>query len=48
MNIVINPSHKHLEPFIRRLPLLYDTEGEVIYKSRNEVRLFHAAVYSET
>lgn len=42
MNVVINPLHRDLAPFVNRLPLLYDTEGEVIYKSRNELRLFHA------
>ncbi|MDR2809714.1 MAG: hypothetical protein LBB84_04045 [Tannerellaceae bacterium] len=42
MNIVINPLYNDVAPFINQLSLLYDTEGEEIYKSRNELRLFHA------
>ena len=38
--IVINPAFKHLEDFVRRVPQIFSSEGRVIYKIRNEIRVF--------
>ncbi|GHT36433.1 hypothetical protein AGMMS49574_28150 [Bacteroidia bacterium] len=40
MTIDINSSYKKLTPFINRLPELFETEGETIYKARNEIKVF--------
>ncbi|PVX50056.1 hypothetical protein C7377_1704 [Balneicella halophila] len=38
--IVINSKFRHLEEFVYSLPDKWDTIGETIYKSRNEIKLF--------
>jgi serine/threonine protein kinase len=43
MHITINPEYHHLASFIERLPIRFETEGESIYKARNEIKLMHAA-----
>jgi tRNA A-37 threonylcarbamoyl transferase component Bud32 len=40
MNIVINPDFQSLADFIKRLPQSFDKEGQSIYKSRNELKIF--------
>ena len=40
MNLVINPEFRFLESFLKRLPECFDSEGETIYKARNEIRIF--------
>lgn len=41
----INPDYSRLESFVRRLPDIFDTEGECIYKARNELKLFNVDGY---
>ena len=38
--IVINPDYVCYTDFINRLPDIFHTEGETIYKSRNEIKVF--------
>lgn len=38
--IVINPEYKRFEDFVRQVPAIFSTEGRVIYKIRNEIRVF--------
>lgn len=40
MEIVINPAYESLRDFITRLPAVFPREGETIYKSRNEIKVF--------
>ena len=40
MRVEINPAYKHLEEFINKLPESFSTEGETIYKGRNELKVF--------
>lgn len=42
MKIEVNPAYRHLADFIKSLPRLFDREGEVIYRGRNELRLYTA------
>jgi len=39
-HIIINPAYHHLSDFIESLPTVFETEGEVVYDARNQVRLF--------
>ena len=39
-HIIINPAYHHLSDFIESLPTVFETEGEVVYNARNQVRLF--------
>lgn len=39
----INPAYSHLENFIRALPDIFDTSGEVLFSRRNEIRLIENA-----
>ena len=39
-HILINPTYHHLSDFIQSLPVVFDTEGELVYDERNQVRLF--------
>lgn len=41
MEIVINPAYEHLRDFIARLPEVFPSQGETIYKSRNEIKVFN-------
>jgi len=38
MKLVLNPAFKELEPILKNLPGLFEQQGEIIYKSRNELR----------
>ena len=38
--IVIHPDYEFCADFINRLPDIFHTEGETIYKSRNEIKVF--------
>lgn len=40
MKLVLNPSYRRLEAFMKNLPLSFATLGECIYKARNELRKF--------
>jgi hypothetical protein len=42
MKIVINPEFTRLKSFIEALPSIFDKEGEVVYKERNEIKVFDA------
>jgi serine/threonine protein kinase len=42
MSVVIYPSYKELSHFIHQLPARFAEEGELIYKGKNELRLFGA------
>jgi serine/threonine protein kinase len=42
MKIIINPEYKRLTSFIEAIPSLFDKKGEVIYKERNEIKVFDA------
>jgi Lipopolysaccharide kinase (Kdo/WaaP) family len=39
MMLVVNPEFKDLEPFLLKLPSLFEHHGKTIYKSRNELRI---------
>lgn len=41
MEVVINPKYDYLRDFIYRLPEVFSSEGETIYKSRNEIKVFN-------
>lgn len=40
MKIEINPKYEHLRSFIKSLPKVFDHSGELVYDSRNKVRIF--------
>ena len=40
MNIIVNPEYSYLESYIRELPDSFKSEGESIYKGRNELKIF--------
>ena len=40
MKIVVNPQYKYLQNRIGQLPAIFEKEGELLYRGRNEVRLF--------
>ncbi|MDR1331939.1 MAG: glycosyltransferase [Tannerella sp.] len=42
---VLHPDYKRLEPFFLRLPSLFSAQGEVMFKGRNELRLFRQDGY---
>ncbi len=42
MNIVINPTYSQFTHFVEELPTEFATNGELIYKSRNEIRKYKA------
>jgi tRNA A-37 threonylcarbamoyl transferase component Bud32 len=39
-HIIINPAYHHLSDFIESLPTVFETDGELVYDARNQVRLF--------
>jgi hypothetical protein len=41
MTIRISPEFSSLESFVRELPQVFTLEGEVLYKARNELKLFN-------
>lgn len=44
MEVVINPKYESLTDFVYRLPEIFSSEGETIYKSRNEIKVFESPV----
>lgn len=40
MKLIINPGFRFLENFLKRLPDFFESEGQTIYKSRNEIKIF--------
>lgn len=42
MEIVVNPKYACLRDFVAALPSVFPQEGETIYKSRNEIKVFTA------
>lgn len=40
MKVVVNPKYKSLRHFVVSLPALFDTEGDIIYNARNQIKVF--------
>ncbi len=40
MKIEINPRYEHLRSFVKSIPEIFDHSGELVYDSRNKVRIF--------
>ena len=40
MKLVIHPEYNHLSDWIKEIPSLFSTQGETIYKGRNELKVF--------
>jgi tRNA A-37 threonylcarbamoyl transferase component Bud32 len=40
MKVVINPSYKHIEDFIQKIPDVFEASGEIIYEGRNLLKRF--------
>ena len=40
MKIVVNPQQKQFSDFVKSIHLQFDKEGTIIYKQRNEIRVF--------
>jgi len=40
MKPVVNPAYGHLTSFVEAIPDLFDKEGEMIYKERNQIKVF--------
>jgi serine/threonine protein kinase len=40
MKLVIHPEYNHLKDRIKEIPSCFSTRGEIIYKSRNEIKIF--------
>jgi len=45
MTIVINPKYSSLRPFIEKIPNKFDTDGEMVYEARNQLKKFSANEY---
>jgi tRNA A-37 threonylcarbamoyl transferase component Bud32 len=41
MNIIIHPEYTYLNDFILNLPSFFNKSGDLIYKSRNELKVFN-------
>ncbi|MGL4994329.1 MAG: lipopolysaccharide kinase InaA family protein [Bacteroidales bacterium] len=41
IRVVVNPDYANFLSFVEDLPYLFDKSGEVIYKGRNELRLYN-------
>jgi len=41
MKILLNPEFESLRTFVESIPQVFDKEGRTIYKSRNEIKVFH-------
>ena len=43
MRIIVSPDYQHLNDWIQQVPHLFAAgEGKLLYKGRNQVRLFEA------
>lgn len=40
MKVVINPSYNYLDSFVKELPDSFSRKGELIYKGRNQIKVF--------
>lgn len=40
MKVVINPAYRKLEDFIRKIPDVFEKEGQVVYAERNTIKKF--------
>jgi len=40
MNLVINPEFNYLSDWIKEVPSFFSTQGESLYKARNEIKIF--------
>lgn len=40
MNLIVNPEYSHLRHWIKEIPSFFSTQGETIYKARNEIKVF--------
>jgi len=40
MKPVVNPAYGHLTSFVEAIPDFFDKEGEMIYKERNQIKVF--------
>lgn len=45
MKVEINPKYHALEGFIKKLPSLFEEEGQLLYKARNVLKLFEVDGY---
>ena len=41
MNIVIHPEYNCLSDWIKEIPSFFSTQGETLYKDRNEIKIFN-------
>jgi len=41
MNLVVNPEYNHLNNWIKNIPSFFSTQGETVYKGRNEIKIFN-------
>lgn len=39
MKIVVNPTYEHLRNFIEKIPVIFESEGRVIYSGRNLIKV---------
>lgn len=44
--IVVNPKYKNLSGFIEEIPYKFESEGESVYKARNELKVFNYGGYA--
>jgi hypothetical protein len=40
MKIIVNQEYNYLRPFVESLPMMFEKEGTVVYKERNEIKVF--------
>ena len=41
MKLVVRPEYNHLKDWIKEIPSFFSTQGETIYKARNELKVFN-------
>ena len=42
ISVVVNPSYQHLQDFANQIPACFDSEGTLLYRKRNVVKLYEA------
>jgi len=40
MKLVVHPEYNRLSDWLKEIPVFFSTQGETIYKARNEIRIF--------
>ena len=40
ISVVVNPSFQHLQEFARQIPERFDSDGTLLYRKRNVVKLY--------